>query len=329
MEPPTSALWRQSLREVEESKLGAPRRRQIAATVSDYVRCCALGGREPFPVSYDTVAEYILAYVRRQSGATHSIKNIKSHLRVHCRVSGKEWLSEGDAAKVKKVEDGLKFEDYSCVRKMEALLRSVLISICELLDLRQPPHLLMATTLFFGHDGLLRGGELWSGIKVTHISWHSDFLGFDLTLWRTKTHRSGGPITITYRTQPGEFGAVPLLKMWFTQQELWDKPDAYLWTGLRQSGDSFLCGPLRSAAANKSMWVRAMRWLLTLVGHPAHRFGGHSCRVGGACDLFNSGVSLAWIMKYGRWKTPEAAMEYFRHNHLMAEEIARVFAAAK
>ena len=301
-------------------------RKQLASTVREYVRWCEERGLIPFPVSYDAVAGYIKAYVLRQGGATHSVKNVKSRLRVFCRHAEFSWLTEGEAARLLALEKLIAFQDCSEVKKAAPLTCVLLVAILEFVDTSEPFYLMMVTTLYFGHDGILRGGEVWSGIKSRQIAWHSDGRGFDLLLWRTKTHRSGGFIRISYRESGGSINAVVLMRAWFKARSLWDKPDADLWLGIHRTANGFGFGPSQKPSANKAIWVEALRFLLYQMGLEGRIFSGHSLRVGGACDLFDSGFPLAWIMRVGRWKTAEAALEYYRDNHAMADEVSRIFA---
>ena len=43
------------------------------------------------------------------------------------------------------------------------------------------------------------------------------------------------------------------------------------------------------------------------------RISGHSCRVGAAQDLVNSGASLPVIMSKGRWSKTDTVMRYVEH----------------
>jgi hypothetical protein len=40
-------------------------------------------------------------------------------------------------------------------------------------------------------------------------------------------------------------------------------------------------------------------------------YSGHSCRAGGATDLFVAGLPYYIVKKYGRWRS-DAALLYFR-----------------
>ena len=70
------------------------------------------------------------------------------------------------------------YQDCSEVKKAAPLTCALLVAILEFVDTSELFHLMMVTPLFFGHDGILRGGELWNGIKSSQIAWHPDSRGF-------------------------------------------------------------------------------------------------------------------------------------------------------
>ena len=57
-------------------------------------------------------------------------------------------------------------------------------------------------------------------------------------------------------------------------------------------------------------------------------FSGHGFRAGGATDLFEAGVSLVAIMEFGRWKTAEACLRYYRKSAHLASRVARAFVSS-
>ena len=48
----------------------------------------------------------------------------------------------------------------------------------------------------------------------------------------------------------------------------------------------------------------------------------------GATDLFDAGVSLVAIMEFGRWKTAEACLRYYRRSTHLASRVARAFVSS-
>jgi hypothetical protein len=193
------------------------------------------------------------------------------------------------------------------------------------LDFNDGAHLLLATTLLLGHDGLLRGGEIWSGLKVIDVLWHSDRCGFTVDLARTKTHRAGAAIGVTFReSTPGAPSAVYLMRLWFDHQALWNSPASILFPGLVRSEKGFRLDHQKKG--DKEEWIACMRFHLKKIGLKEKEYAGHSLRAGGATDLFNSGMLFASVIKLGRWESVEAALLYFRDDRLIAEEASKLFA---
>lgn len=76
------------------------------------------------------------------------------------------------------------------------------------------------TLLFIGHDGLMRSGELFSKLVVEDVLWSTNRSSFQLSLKRSKTHRSGVPMSISFADRSG-WSAVKLLKLYLDRFQLW------------------------------------------------------------------------------------------------------------
>ena len=265
-------------------------------------------------------------YVHRNHGSTRSLGNIKSHLRVHCRLAELGWLEESAVARLCLLEKSLRFDDYGGGRRKRPLVAALLIQLLQVLDLNNPVHLQLAATLALGHDGLLRGGEVWSGLKVADVLWHEDGRGFGLLLGRTKTVRTGGPTMVTFRSKDEEsLSAVNIVRRWLLGGRSRISSDSILFPGFKLEEGRF--AEDNSEAGSKVTWIAFFRSFLGRIGCDPMEYAGHSLRAGGATDLFNSNMPLASIMKLGRWASVEAAMVYFRDDRLIAEEAAQSFAS--
>ena len=270
-----------------------------------------------------------MTYVARQSGSTRSLANVKSHLRVHCRLMDVPWLSESAAARVILVEKNMRFYDASVGNRKRPLVTSILVAIaCRLPYQSDVVALQLLTTLFLGHDGLLRGGELWGGLQVEDVVWQWDKKGFSLLLRRTKTCRTGTGVRVTYAVKESKLhlSGVMLLRRWFDERRLWGRPNELIFPGFSKvEGGRFIEDQLKRGC--KATWVAYLRLTLKSLGYCDKEYAGHSLRAGGATDLFNSGMVLASIMKVGRWETVEAALVYFRDDLKIAQEAGAMFAA--
>lgn len=84
-------------------------------------------------------------------------------------------------------------------------------------------------------------------------------------------------------------------------------------------------GPLfrsvsRSSNSTKALAASQVNRIFKRIARNAHvdenlieRISGHSCRVGAAQDLVNSGASLPVIMSKGRWTKTDTVMRYIEH----------------
>lgn len=139
--------------------------------------------------------------------------------------------------RVELIERSLKFDDHSGGNRKRPLLMSMLSLMIKQFNFNSAPLLQLATTLLLAHNGLLRGGELWSGLTVADLLWHADGKGFGLQLGRTKTHRTGGPVVVTVRSNSlTELSAVNVMKIWFEKKGLWSQQTMLLFPGFRRKG---------------------------------------------------------------------------------------------
>ena len=226
--------------------------------------------------------------------------------------------------KVELIERSMRFDDHSQGNKKRPLLMSMLSVMIRKFNLNSPPLLQLATTLMVAHNGLLRGGEVWSGLIVADILWHTDGRGFGLQLGRTKTNRTGGPVVITLRSNSSTaLSAVNMMRIWFDKRKLWEQHRRRLFPGFSKGKGGM--EEDREEGGSKVAWIEFMREQLREMGWDEMEFAGHSLRAGGATDLFNSNIPLATIMKIGRWESVQAAMMYFRDDMVIAQEAAEAF----
>lgn len=189
------------------------------------------------------------------------------------------------------------------------------------LDTRQPDQRLFALTIAVGHNGLLRGAELHSGLRVEDFVWLSGDREVQLRLARTKTHRAGPPLTVSYHRHEGPC-AYEALRRWFTDYRLWDRPRAYVFPRVSRTGGRVSLDfhhPL-----SRDMWNRDLKRHFAAAGLDPLQYSGHSLRAGGATDLFTAGTPYPVIKKAGRWKS-DAALQYFRARDHVAAEVAAAF----
>jgi hypothetical protein len=167
------------------------------------------------------------------------------------------------------------------------------------------------------HDGLLRGGELLSGLTVLDIIWDANICGFDLHIDRTKTCRTGAGIRISFKDYGG-VNAVSLMRMWFNLAKLWGTSSCIFPARERNRSFNFA----KTASAD---WFRKhLKKLCKDAGLDASQYSLHSLRAGGATDLFVARVPYPIIKKWGRWVS-DAAMIYYRDDEDVVNAVFEAF----
>ncbi len=165
---------------------------------------------------------------------------------------------------------------------------------------------------------------------MDNFVWAADLRSFKLRLWRTKTSRRGGywvEIEVV-ALDTDVVCAVSLLRTWFTRLNLWNKRKETVFPAMRHSrsikGHSTID---RLHQYSRSRWISMLRSLLTQIGLDASLYSGHGFRAGGATDLFDAGMSLVSVMSFGRWRTAQACLQYYRKGNHLPSEVAKAFAS--
>jgi hypothetical protein len=141
-------------------------------------------------------------------------------LKRYFKLESLSWLSESDSYKVQLFISELKYRDMSHAIQKKPLRLVHLLSILNLVNLQNEVTLYGITLLFIGHDGLMRSGELFSNLIVEDILWSTNKSSFRISLKRSKTHRSGGHILISFANRNG-WSVVKFLKMYMNRFQLW------------------------------------------------------------------------------------------------------------
>ena len=273
-----------------------------------------------YPLSYRSLSGFVCSHVHKNRGSTRSVSGVLNSLKAHCLRTGQSWIGPSDNYKLAELVRELKFRDLTECSRKRPLQLAQLLSFVEKWDLSEPAMLELAAMLLTGHNGLLRSAELLSGRKVKHVLWAPDLKEFSLYLERTKTHRQGGGIFISYRDHEGP-SAVKLLRKWFDQQQLWGRDDLHIFPPRRGSKFDF------SKTISADTFRRAIKRTAKENGLDPRLYSGHSLRAGGATDLFVGRVPYYVIKKMGRWVS-DAAMIYYRDDEDVCNAVASCFEAA-
>lgn len=302
-----------------------PSYQAMIATVRIYHTWCMSHTINSFPVSYYSLAEFVCARTRSLNGSSKSNSNVLSYLKKFCIVNSLGWLNKTDQIKLKYIKNRLILEDQQPIAHKDALCLGLLeILIKYKLDLSNRHDFLVAVMVLLGHNGLLRGGELLSGIKVKDIKWELDGTSIVLHLGATKSNRKGSGSDVRISSYRGSPCAFQFLKKWFNINHLWDQPDMYIFPyhfkGNKGQAAYF---DFRMRASVK-WWDGRIKSIASLLNLDPKRISKHSLRAGGATDLFVSGVAYSTIKKYGRWKS-DAALLYYREETFLSITVADAF----
>ena len=281
-----------------------------------YEEWCDKLNIKAYPVTYLAIASFICNHVIKNKGSTRSVANVQSQVKRSCERINKQWLSREEGIELKETIRCLRIEDMSNSRRKRPLLRHHIQQIISKMDMKKDIELYVALLLETGHNGLLRVGELLSGIKVVDVAWNAGKSSFKLFIKSTKV---GTSATIGY-DDFGGVNAVTLMRLWFDRMMLWDKPEVHVFPSLTNSGRSFRFN--QTASTN---WFRKkIKKACDSIGLDSKEYSGHSLRAGGATDLFIARVPYYVIKKKGRWRS-DAAMIYYRDDEDVERAVNTAF----
>jgi hypothetical protein len=316
-------LTNYSLRYIESVIGSSSRRKAIASLVHRFSEFRLCRGHRPFPVTAVGVAKFLLDYVRLNNGSSKSLALVLSALKVYGHYNDHNWLSEQGQYRVQQVVKELQLRDPVPVKQVRPLTLCLIAKMVDTMDLSDPLELMVAMTMTVCHNSLMRSGELLSGLTVEDIEWDLSARCFTIVLFRTKTHRRGGPQRVRVVDYPGR-SAFKLLKRWFDHWGLWDCSEARLFPRVKRNRVTGAADFDFSKTATSCWWRRTISHFLLRVGLNPALYSGHSFRAGGATDLFVARVPYPYIKQMGRWRS-DAALKYFRDESEVADAVALAF----
>jgi len=268
--------------------------------------------------NYEAISGYLCMFVLKQKGSSKSVDAILHSLRVLYETVGADaWLTASEIRNLRKLVSEIKYLDSHRINRKRPIRLSALHEWTDRLDLTLKRDLMLTVLCYMGHDGLLRLGELLSGLTTANILWSYDRRSFSVVLDRSKVNRQGDPERIEIPDHRGR-SAVKVLIKWYDQMQLWGMEDAILFPAWRRSPDG-------SKGTVSASWFRAhLKELVRSNGYDPSYYSGHSLRAGGATDLFVARVPYFLIKKMGRWKS-DAAMLYYRSEEDVVAAVSRAF----
>jgi hypothetical protein len=178
---------------------------------------------------------FLSYYVVSHGGSSKSVANILSAIRVFCHYSHQPWLSEDQLYRLSKIRKEIRLEDSKPVNRKLPIKREL---IRRGLDhhwkvTESMSDMLSATITLFRHNGLLRGDEIFSHIRVQDVTWDhgSGIRSFRVHIGRPdqpgKTAQDGGGFLVQIVDHKGP-SAYKYLRTWFDLHGLWIKPLLYI-----------------------------------------------------------------------------------------------------
>ena len=322
--------WQEVLSSVQREREHNKRFQYTNSTAIKYKTFCKNNNLVAYPATAKSVGSYVCSFVLNLKGSTKSLSNVVSSIKIYGQSKGyNDWLDESNLYALDQIRKTLQYWDTAPVKRKKAMTLDIVVKIISCLNLNKPEEFLWALCLLLGHNGLLRSGELFSGLQVKHILWDLVDSNFVLEVSRSKVNRRNGPEYIRYQDYEG-ISAYKLLYKWFDTYNLWNQPEAFIIPFIE---------PRRGKNKNKIIFdfnrngsiewwrKRSIPHLVQLVGLDPSQYSGHSLRAGGATDLFTARVPYNIIKKYGRWKS-DAALKYYRDDLDVANSVSLAFGRA-
>jgi hypothetical protein len=289
----------------------------MGRTVAQYNAFCVGSGIDPAPISFHKLSGFYIDYCVRRGLSPESLGKIHSVMSKVARLSYLEWALNSVEEELLKVlmrglgklhkgqnargqVDGLYMRD---LELMEERLRAAPAPASP----ADEQKLLMFDVM---HQGLLRSGELGDGMlragDVTFVYKEGGLPtlaaceGVRLRVRDPKTDKLGAGGQVVYLAQRDDRRDVVgrmhahLARHGLLGASAYDRP---LFTELTPQGErTELPITYEYLLQATKEWARA-------IGRDDTRIGGHSFRVGGTNDLFQSGAPLDSVMAHGRWKS--------------------------
>ena len=297
-----------------------------------YVRHTNGYGGRAYPPSYESLAIFLAHFVSTHDGSSKSVANILSSIRVFCHYAKLPWLNSGDSYLLSKIRKEIRLEDPKPISRKIPIKKAMIgQGLSRHWKVKESmPDLLAATITLLGHNGLLRGDEIFSRIRVKDVTWdhtsskRSMSLHIGQPTQPGKTAEDGSGFTLQIFDYLGP-SAYKYLKTWFDLHDLWSKPQSYIFPNVVTSNKGKTVQLVFNECVSKKWYERQLDAMLTAIGEDPKRYSVHSLRAGGATELFLAGASLAMVQNYGRW-TSLSALIYFRDScGIIAYAAARAF----
>jgi hypothetical protein len=312
----------QEVEELEWAALEESTRQAIDSHKRCYSIFCRSARVQSFPVTYRSLALFLVQYCKWFGHTARSIPTILSHIKRSNRQYSSEWLKQESLLRLADLITALKKKDANKSKQKLPITHDVMDAIERAADMTQYPDFQHVVMSRVARDALLRGAEVIA-MRIGEITWNHDCTQATIAIHGSKAHKVvHEPERITI-CDYGPSSGVAYLREYFSTMRLDDKAPALpLWPLTEKNGEIKWSVPLA-----KQEFIKRARILLAKAGYPSLRYAGHSYRSGGTTDLWDSNRCRPLTIKlHGRWKS-DAYRLYIRDNPAKtAEEVANAMA---
>ena len=269
-------------------------------------------------MGFVAVAMFLTQFMKDNKGHTASLGAVLSHLRTQHDRNNQPFLSTQDNTRIKQLIAHYRKEDPTLIRRAYPLRTAIALEIIKTMDLKDPAQLTKATQLLMAVQCLLRAGEITNFLRAGDFIFKTNERAVVIHIPPTKTCTTGAGVFVELSDNDNDISAYKLLVLLFAMRRLHKNPGEFvfcmirngqLYPGKRSSKDAF--GELIKSGVES-------------IGLDRTRYSGHSCRAGGATDLFAAGTPYYVVKRYGRWKS-DAALIYYRCESSIARCAAKAF----
>ena len=266
-------------------------------------------------MGFEAVASFLTSFMMENSNHTCSLANVRSHLKTQHEARNLPWLTAKEEKRLTKLLQQYQLEDTNPVNRKSPLRTSIVMSAVNKWDLRDVCKLQWATLLLVAVQALLRTAEVMRGLRASDFIWKDDGMSVVIALGVTKTKRHGSG---QYMEVSSDTIAFKFLRKLFEARNLYNNSDQYVFCMVRNK----VLYP--TFKASETFFRSLIKSTVASIGLNPALYSGHSCRAGGATDLFAAGVPYYVVKKYGRWAS-DAALIYYRCEYSIALQAATAF----
>lgn len=269
-------------------------------------------------VGFVAVAMFLTQFKTNNNGHTTSLGAVLSHLKTQHEKNGQAFLSTQESTRIKQLVAHYRKEDPSTVRRAYPLRTAITLEIIKTMDLKDPAQLTKATQLLTAVQALLRAGEVTNFLRAGDFIFKTNERTVVIHIPPTKTCTTGAGVFVEIADNNSKVSAYKLLVRLFAMRDLHKKPSEIVFCMIRNGR---LYPDKRSS---KDAFGALIKSSVDAIGLDRTLYSGHSCRAGGATDLFAAGVPYYVVKRFGRWKS-DAALIYYRCETSIARAAAKAF----